>query len=95
MGMLWRIEGVHAQRTRRSHTHGAAGMSACVHHWWVLEDQHGTPTVEGRCKHCGAVRRFEIHGVMRSGFNNRRKNDDDHNDALRSTEGGAVNVPVD
>lgn len=32
-------------------------MAKC-RHWWLLESAHGTPTVRGTCKFCGAVRDF-------------------------------------
>lgn len=32
-------------------------MAEC-RHWYRVEPAHGTPTVRGTCKHCGAVRDF-------------------------------------
>ena len=34
-------------------------MTACCHHW-LVEPPNGTPTVQGECKHCGAVKAFEV-----------------------------------
>lgn len=39
----------------------AAPVTACQHHW-VIESPNGNPTVDARCKHCGAESFFYAAG---------------------------------